>query len=194
MCIKAGIDGFKKKFSEVASQTSLDIAFGTLSEMLGNHWFILTVDWCKIFVGLVTKLITRCNLIFYLSLLTLTYSVFYLSVEFLHSYSCSKIIWFCPFEIVVTKSIASGFYLCSSGEDCMWPTYSCVFVHLGHYLTMIQPRTVVYQAVELLSATVMCFMLPMPVMKNGGRRSVLCHLTIMLELYPANRGLLALVD
>ena len=26
-----------KKFSEVAPQTSLDIAFGPLSEMLGNH-------------------------------------------------------------------------------------------------------------------------------------------------------------
>jgi len=26
-----------KKFSEVAQQTSLDIAFGPLSEMLGNH-------------------------------------------------------------------------------------------------------------------------------------------------------------
>jgi len=35
---KAGFDGFKK-FSEVAPQTSLDIAFGPLSEMLGNHWF-----------------------------------------------------------------------------------------------------------------------------------------------------------
>jgi len=37
MCIKAGCDGFFKKISEVAQQTSLDIAFSPLSEMLGNN-------------------------------------------------------------------------------------------------------------------------------------------------------------
>ena len=36
MCIKAGVDGFKK-ISEVSPQTSPDIAFGPLSEMLRNH-------------------------------------------------------------------------------------------------------------------------------------------------------------
>jgi len=38
MCIKTGFDGLLKKISEVAPQTSLDIAVGPLSEMLGNNW------------------------------------------------------------------------------------------------------------------------------------------------------------
>jgi len=38
MCIKAGFDGLLEKISEVAPQTSLDIAVGPLSEMLGNNW------------------------------------------------------------------------------------------------------------------------------------------------------------
>jgi len=40
-CIKAAFGGFLEKFSEVAPQTSVDIAFGPSSEMLGNDWPIL---------------------------------------------------------------------------------------------------------------------------------------------------------
>jgi len=47
MCIKAGFDGFLKKISEVAPQTSLDIAFGPLSEMLANHWPTIT---CSVYI------------------------------------------------------------------------------------------------------------------------------------------------
>ena len=39
MRIKAGFDGFLKNYSDVAPQTSLDIAFGPLSEMLENHCY-----------------------------------------------------------------------------------------------------------------------------------------------------------
>jgi len=40
-----------KEFSEVAPQTFLDVAFGPLSEMLGNHWYNMTDALCCVATG-----------------------------------------------------------------------------------------------------------------------------------------------